>query len=490
VTVRTFRVPAPHVVKARAVLPQLVHTIDGASVISSTSAGVLETRVKAVRGLEPFEVDVARWSETKKRLHVGFAGVVSEPFPDVVGYEARLMLYGDTRLQLEFMGRGRVGSDAHLPAPKNELLTLDIAGGRRTYLFRRLQSSSAQTDPRMARLAAKFVEWTEWIHDSDARLVVSLGGGGFRLFGAISAVKTVEYILGDRAKVDEVWGSSGGAFLGYLFSAGFPLHGIEQFAFDLYNGRAENVVHGTVASILQSRIASAVAGLRGRETKNETVRWLEELERRFPASVRPPQRPFYAIASSTQRAGLTALCAPAFTVDGCKDFMVGCHPHGAVAASTAVPFVVQAVRGIGEDPDEAWFDGSISDENPLALPYVKWVRERAANPGGTPSRLKIALISLNLRTSESGLLRMFDGLPLVKRLGVVGHGGRIVDMLLDSKTTTNIRLVTATPGVEVLECKLNLGWLSAAGSRDIARALRSGRTFDAWQFKLHGAAAS
>src|SRR5262249_35057501 len=162
------------------------------------------------------------------------------------------------------------------------------------------------------------------------RLVVSLGGGGFRLFAAISAVKTVEHILGDRAKVDEVWGSSGGAFLGYLFSAGFPLHGVEQFAFDLYNGRAQNVVHGSIAGLVRSRIAGAVGGRRGHSKKNETVRWLEELERRFPACLRPPPRPFYAIASSTERAGLTALSAPEWTVGGCKDFMLACHPHVAV----------------------------------------------------------------------------------------------------------------------------------------------------------------
>jgi hypothetical protein len=165
--------------------------------------------------------------------------------------------------------------------------------------------------------------------------------------------------------------------------------------------------------------------------------------------------------------------------------MVACDPHAAVAASTAVPFVLRPVRGIGDRPSEAWFDGSISDENPLALAYLKWLRERAADPARTPSRLKIVLVNLNLRAGESSLLRALDGLPVMRQLGFVGKGSRVVDMLLDSKTTTNIRVLTAMPGVEVLSVKLKLGWLNAQGPREIAKAMRSGRSLETWDIALH-----
>jgi hypothetical protein len=485
VNVRTFRLPSSQASEARGLFPNLIHAVDGAFVVSGKTADVLGRRVKSLRKLEPFELDTARWAETKKRLHVVFAAVVSEQFPEDVGVEARLMLYADPGLQLEFMGRGRVGSNAHLPAPKNELVMLDIAGGQRVYMFRRLQSVKGERDARMARMATTFMNWAEWVHDPGARVVVSLGGGGFRLFAAISAMKTVDLVLTDRTMVAEVWGSSGGAFLGYLFSAGIPLTGVEQFAFDLYNGRVPHLVSGSLPSIVRSRVTSSVNALRGRETQNETVGWLEELEKRHPPSTRRLARPFYAIASSSDRVGLTALGAPEHLVETCKDFMVGCHPHFAVAASTAVPFMIRPLRGIGENADERWFDGSISDENPLALPYVKWVRDRARDPAGTPPRLKIVLVSLNLRSSESGIVRAAGALPFMKRLGLVDKGSRIVDQLLDSKTTTNIRILTSMPGVEVLECKLNLGWLSAFGTRDIARAVRSGRAFEAWEHTMH-----
>src|SRR5207253_9963463 len=107
------------------------------------------------------------------------------------------------------------------------------------------------------------------------------------------------------------------------------------------------------------------------------------------------------IASSTNRPGLVALAAAEHMSPVCGDFMVTCDPQLAVAASTAVPFVLRPVTGIGDASVETWFDGSVNDENPLALPYVKWMRERTADPEHTPARLKIVLVILNLRLSES-----------------------------------------------------------------------------------------
>jgi hypothetical protein len=247
-----------------------------------------------------------------------------------------------------------------------------------------------------------------------------------------------------------------------------------------------HLVSGSIPSVVVSRLRAAAAAMRGRDLPPEMVDWLIELEKRIPPKDRVPARPFYAIASSSERVGLTALTAAEHVSARCKDFMIACEPHLAVSASTAVPFVLRAVRGIGERKDELWFDGSISDENPLALPYIKWLRERAADPDHTPKRLKIVLVNLNLRAAESEFLRVMGGLPLVRQLGVVDHGSRVVDMLLDSKTTTNIRLLTATPGVEILAAKLNLGWLNAQGPREIAKAVRSGRSLESWQITLHG----
>jgi len=246
-------------------------------------------------------------------------------------------------------------------------------------------------------------------------------------------------------------------------------------------------VTGTVSSIVRARARGLWHRARGRELEPEMLGWLAELERRHGHETVGPQRPHYTIASSTARRGLEALTAPQHLSEECKDFMVACDPRRAVAASTAVPFVLRPVTGIGPEPGEAWFDGSIRDENPLALPYVKWVRERAARPDVVPPRLKIILVNLNLRASESELLRRMMSLPGLRGASAVEHGFRVLDMLLDSKTSTNIRIVTALPTVEVMSIKLELGWMNVQNPRDIPKAVRTGRTMDCWQIHLHGA---
>ena len=59
---------------------------------------------------------------------------------------------------------------------------------------------------------------------------------------------------------------------------------------------------------------------------------------------------------------------------------------------------------------------SVTDENPLVLPYVKWARERERHPDTTPPLLKIILINLDLRSTESGVVRKLQNLSVLKHI--------------------------------------------------------------------------
>ena len=486
---RAFVIPERHVEMARNALGPLVQQVKAPEgntwIVSAASARFLERYERKATQFEQYPLDPDMWAAAVVRLHAGFAALVSEPLPASVSHEAHLMLYANPQLELEFMGRGRIESQRHLPATAERLVELEEPGGKRCYLFRKLADKAP--DARMRNTRQRFDAWHRWVNDDGARIVVSLGGGGFRLFAATPVLKTIDRLTGDRSRIAEVWGSSGGAFLGYLYAGGFRMETVDQFGFDLYNGKVPHLVDGSMTSIARSRLRAMVNQVRGRETPPEMVEWLRELELREPASVRMPRRPFYAIASSTSRPGLVALAAPEDVSPACGDFMVACDPQLGVAASTAVPFVLRPVTGIGDTAVETWFDGSVNDENPLALPYVKWMRERTANPDRTPARLKIVLVLLNLRLSESQPVQVVSKLPVLRSLEAVAKGTALIDRLLDSKTITNVQIVTATPGVEVLTVKLNLGWLSVQNPAEIARAVRSGRTLESWDVTLHGA---
>lgn len=444
---------------------------------TARTAELLEKRVRRGLLLDPIELDV---TDAAARLHREWAALVSEPLPDPVLDEVLLRLASRPADALEFMGRGRIPREVHLPGERASMETVDIAGGRRCYLFRKLAPGD---DPRITRMREQFASFRTWLRDDGARLVVSLSGGGFRLFATTPALKVVEALLdGDRGQVDEVWGCSGGALAGYVFAAGHRLSLLDTFGYDLYNGRLPHLVSGSLASLARGTVRAEANRLRGRPVVPEMVEWLMELDAREPRERRRAPIPFYALATSTSRGGPFALGAPEHC-DPAHPFQVPCDPWLGVAASTAVPFLVRAVRGIGADPREHWIDGSVSDETPLYLPFAKWQRDRELRPRTTPDRLKILLVHLNLRSSESGVVTALSRFRPTRRTLV--RAARLVDTVLDTKTSMVIDMVARHPRVEILCAKLSLGWLGLHRPTDIARAIRTGRTVESWSFTRH-----
>ncbi|MEM9487578.1 MAG: patatin-like phospholipase family protein [Myxococcota bacterium] len=435
---------------------------------------------------EPFAPDPDQWAEAASRLVLGWAANANEELPEAVKHEIDLLLYAQPGLRLEYMGRGRFAYEHHLPDDKINLLTVDIAGGRRNYLFRKLLGEGG-IDERTRVVNSSLESARLWISDPGAKLVLSIGGGGFRLFAATAILKVIDRMLDSRDGIAEVWGSSGGAFLGYSFANGFSPNVVDELGFDLYHGRHKHLVDGSTGSLVRANLVALANRLRGRETDAEMAAWLDEIDRKEPvATRRHPSRPFFAMASNTRKKQLTALTDKRYIQSYCEDILLACDPRDAVAASTAVPFLLRAQRGITGTGDDQWVDGSVADENPLSLPYIKWLREREHEPDTTPKRLKIILINLNLRSTESRALRMLSRLPVIKQLGLVERAAGLIDTLLDAKTSAAIQMMTARPEVELLSLKLELGNLNFKDPDDIPAAIRSGRAFESWRITMHG----
>jgi hypothetical protein len=364
------------------------------------------------------------------------------------------------------------------------LFTLDRPRGRRTYLFRRMTQFP---DKRLELRNERFKSYFDWLHEPGSKVVLSIGGGGFRMFAATSVLRSIDTLQGgSRTKISEVWGSSGGAFLGYVYSQGFQPGVIDELGYDLYHGRHGHLTDGSIGSLVKTNLKAVARRAVGKRLDPEMAGWLDLLDRKEPPEQRKhPRIPFFPVAANPNRGGvLSALSAPEHIPPECADFILPCNPRDAEAASTSVPGVLRAQRNITGtmSPDQdTWIDGSVTDENPLVLPYVKWCRERERDPDNTPPRLKIILVNLNLRSTESGAVRAVQNLPLLSRIDAVKQLPRVVDMLLDSKTNASLMLLSETGKVEILALKLVLGSLSANNPRDIAASIRTGRTLEAWQ---------
>jgi hypothetical protein len=436
---------------------------------------------------EALAVGDAAWDAARARVVYSWSAVTNDPLPEAVLDEVTLWLYARPDAQLEYMGRGRFLEGSRL-AHEETLLTFDVAGGRRSYVFRVVKAPVGERDERMLGLDQLFGERAAWLNDPSARVVLSMGGGGYRLFAALTALKVVDHMLGGaRGRIQEVWGSSGGALLGYVFATGLPLRVIDQLGFDLYHGRKSDLPGIHLRSL--SRLAVQLVGnwAAGRHGSPELAAWVDAVNRmRAPGAESSAQVPFYTMVSNTRWRHPVAFAEPRFIADHCRDILIPCTSDRATAASMAVPFLFRPLRGLEGFENDIWFDGSIVDENPVMLPFVKWMRDRKADPERTPRRLKILLINLNMRLSESRLLASIaEGRVLSSRLLV--KAAELVDLLLDSKTHGLIRTLTEIEDVEIMTATLTVGRLNFITRRDIPIAIRCGQMIEGWRLDAYPA---
>lgn len=332
------------------------------------------------------------------------------------------------------------------------------------------------------------------MNDPSARLVLSIGGGGYRLFAAVTALKSVErHLDGDRSKVHEVWGSSGGALLGYAFANGFNLNVIDRLGFQLYHGEVTDLPGLHLRSLAHygtRRLKNWVMGQAGPPALGAWVEAIDRMHARDAAEgkSRPSdlKLPFYPLVSNPRWRHPVAFAEPHMIPDHCRDILIPCsNTRDATAASMAVPLLFRPLRGLTGFENDIWFDGAIVDENPVMLPFIKWMRDRKVNPEGTPKRLKIMLIILNLRLSESSQLSRFVSLPTSVVATILRRVTDIVDLALDSKTQALIRTLTVLDDIEILTATLTLGRLDFITKGDIPLAIRNGQITESWRMNMY-----
>ena len=108
---------------------------------------------------------------------------------------------------------------------------LDRPGGHRAYHW-----SVAKTDKGIVKLEDKFPKIIARMRDPNTKVILSLGSGGVRLFAHAALLKFVD-LLNLTSRIKEVWGSSGGAVAGLMYSLGVDPGTIETEGYNLYNNR-------------------------------------------------------------------------------------------------------------------------------------------------------------------------------------------------------------------------------------------------------------
>jgi hypothetical protein len=394
------------------------------------------------------------WSASERELPVHFSladgGAFEDPPPRSarLAVLCRLLAQGglqrslhDERaprpLEVEFLGRGRV-----LPP---DAFVLDRSGGRRRYAWR-VREGVLEGPPRS--VPERFPALAAELSRPDARVVVSLGSGGLKLYSHVSVLRFLER-LECAERIDELWGCSAGALIALLYCHGLSPESIEQTGYDLYAGRYQISFRPSRLQLL-SALARELCGWTHHAVAGagfvDCARGITGMIEHYCRDIRPT-RPLYCVAYNLDR-GRAEVLTPEPVPPDCAELFTRTDALEAALASSAVPlyFVPRRISCGGEAAH--YIDGSTTEDVPLYSIVRKWDLDRAA---GRESRERLVILAVKL-TPRLGSARIPPG-----RVGKLAVVHTVASAAQEAIHCRDLALIAARPDIHLLSLQLGAG---------------------------------
>ncbi len=326
---------------------------------------------------------------------------------------------------------------------------LDRAGGMRNYRWRWDQKKRAAKIP---HFKDRFPRLIKLMTDPETRFVVSLGGGGLRMFAHPSIFKLIE-AMGAKDAIEEIWGCSGGAIAGMAYALGADHKILEQEGYDLYHRKYDLRLSPSAPSVIKNLLINRMLpgtsiSLQGfvdiqsamQESLARTVRYHK------------PALPVYAIAYNMDTKRNEVLTSAKVNARAYEGFIKHTTPINAVLASSAIPimFVPRVIKR-GQNA-HTYIDGSIFEEVPIASVYHKWHLDRKFK---LTKKKKLFILAVNLFPYLSTW--KFFGHFLMKYIPVlelVSVLTRLTDLARRQRIDDQMRVINTDPHAFVAEVNL------------------------------------
>ncbi|MFC2140552.1 patatin-like phospholipase family protein [Candidatus Auribacterota bacterium] len=270
---------------------------------------------------------------------------------------------------------------------------LDGAGGKRKYCWRITEPNE---DVKDLSIQERFKAIYKMFNDSDTKCVLSMSGGGLKAF-AHGVLTQFLNALGVKDKIDEIWGTSGGAIAGLWYACGIPPRKAIYSGYDLYNEKFSILLSPSKWNVLKNIISHNIlparfrpAGVSGFIQSAQSIQDLIERVRKN----KPVEKPFFCIAFNLNKFTKDILTPFKYDIKEYKNFITSADPIDAVVASSSVPilFVPKLIKR--EDGQIiAYIDGSIVEKLPVKSIYDKWKLDKRI---GLEKRSKLFVISAKL----------------------------------------------------------------------------------------------
>ncbi len=409
------------------------------------------------RGLRFKVIEKHREDELPVRIILPDAGAVNNPPPVDARLSVLAKLLAENRadgsVHVRFLGRNR-----SLPP---DGFMLDRAGGSRRYIWQLIPAEQANS----ADLGDRFRALRSLFGDPRTRVALSLGSGGLKLFAHAAALRLLERI-GCLDDVDEIWGSSGGAIVGLLFSHGLSPQAIEQAGYDLYSGRYSLNLFPSKLQALRRLARDTLLPTESRKNSGfiDCSEGLSSMIGRYCSSLRT-RRPLYCPAFNL-RESRTQVLTPEAVPAHLEELCVQTGPWDAALASAAVPllFIPRDIRIRGEDVP--FVDGSTTEDVPLWSIARKFDLDRAA---GAEQRERLVILYVKL-TPQVGQCRQTTG--HVSKLRVIQM---VASASIDTMHQRNAELLRQRSDVHLLPLEIEDLGVDFFDLDKIPSALRSAK---------------
>ncbi len=357
-------------------------------------------------------------------------------------------------VHIRFLGRNRT-----VPA---DGFSLDRAGGQRRYVW---QVVPAEIHAARPALHDRFQRLRAVCADPGARVVLSLGSGGLKLFAHATAIRLFE-TLGLADHFREVWGSSAGAMAGLLYSQGLSPHAIEQLGYDLYTGRVDLALRPSKLQFLRHLVRDALLPALGSSGAGfvDCADGLSRMLERYCGSIEP-RIPFYCIAFNLLHCRAEVL-TPNVVPAHLQELMIQTEARSAALASSSVPllFVPRVIQRQGHTSH--YIDGSTTEDVPLHSIIRKFDLDRAA---GLETRERLVIVYVKL----TGGLETYRSHP--GRIGKLRLMQTVAAAAIETMHRRDLELARKRPDVRLLGVELRDSSPDFFETRRIAEFVRAAK---------------
>ena len=415
-------------------------------------------------------------SGLKKRIYHSLKSHLHDPIPDNIFQEFYLFLFANKKVQIEYLGRDlKLKSySKELKKIDNHVFSFDISNGTRNY-FWKIHLNEERF--KKIKFEDNFCHLKRWFNDESATIVLSLGGGGLRAHAIPTVLKIFDF-LDIRKNIDELWGCSGGSIIGGYYAYGIPPLFIEKVCFDFYNERHEDfVIKGdifnsfkTLAKQIQGKNFSELIGIVELQKTLQLAFENEKERTEKRENIKLSHIPFFSLVSTPFQKEMMALTEGKWISPECKNFLKEAEPFESICASSSIPLIMKPIVKTYSDGKYTFFDGALSEEIPLILPFKKFIAEKKTKPN--KKKLKIFYINLNSRLRESKAISHF----FTKRnLTFIYKNLLLVDKSLDRKIEKTLEDLKSNQEVDILGLDLVLNKNAFLNTQEIPYIIRNGR---------------